>query len=312
MTKKILFMGTPQFSVPILQALIDSAYEVVGVVTQPDRPVGRKKVLTPSPVKQLAVNYNIPVYQPEKLVASEELDTLLNTPLDLIVTAAYGQFLPASLLHHPKYHSINVHASLLPKYRGGAPIQFALMNGDHETGVSIMYMEKKMDAGDVLAQVAIPIEESDNVSTLFDKLSLVGRDALIDVLPNLFSGNICAVPQNEELVTFSPALSREQEKLDFSKDARTVHNHIRAMNEWPGAYTLLNGERFKIWESRIAPNRKGNIGELIVSKESMSVCCGNDTSLELCVVQPAGKGKMSVADFRRGVGASLQTGDQFE
>lgn len=312
MTKKILFMGTPQFSVPILQALIDSEYEVVGVVTQPDRLVGRKKVLTPSPIKQLATTYNIPVYQPEKLVQSTELETLLTLPLDLVVTAAYGQFLPESLLNHPTYRAINVHASLLPKYRGGAPIQYALMNDDAETGVSIMYMEKKMDAGDVLSQVRVPIEESDNVSTLFDKLSVIGKDALMAILPDLFDGKVRAVPQDEALVTFSPALTREQEKLDFTQEARQVHNHVRAMNEWPGAYTLLNGERFKIWETYVGESIDGTPGQLVVTKDSVGVCCGDHKLLMLQVVQPAGKGKLSIGDFRRGIGATLKTGDQFE
>lgn len=313
MTKNILFMGTPQFSVSILKALIASEYTVIGVVTQPDRPVGRKKILTPSPVKQVAVDHNIPVYQPEKLVGSSELEELLTLPIDLIVTAAYGQFLPGKLLNHPRLRAINVHASLLPKYRGGAPIQYAIMNGDDKTGVSIMYMEKTMDSGDILAQAELPILEEDNVSTLFEKLSIVGRDCFMATLPSVFDGTVVATPQNSDLVTFSPALKPEQERLNWNLPARTLHNHIRAMNEWPGAYTLFKGERFKIWVSRVSENLLNEpAGTIVKTAQTLSVVCGDGVLLELLVVQPAGKSKMLSADFCRGLGSTLQKGDQFE
>lgn len=311
MTKNILFMGTPQFAVPILEALVNSEYCVIGVVTQPDRPVGRKKVLTPSPVKQVALHYNIPVYQPEKLVGSLELDTLLTLPIDLIVTAAYGQFLPTRLLNYPTYRAINVHASLLPKYRGGAPIQYAIMNNDTHTGVSIMYMEKTMDSGDVLAQVTVPILEEDNVSTLFDKLSITGRDCLMSMLPCFFEGTIQAVKQDETLVTFSPVVTREQERLDFTQPARQVHNHVRAMNEWPGAYTLLNGERFKIWvtqETTMTSNLLS--GTIVELPNALGVVCGDGKVLALHTVQVSGKPKMHIADYCRG--ACVKEGERFE
>lgn len=177
--KKVIFMGTPQFSVPILQALIDDTeIDVIGVVTQPDRKVGRKQFVTPPPVKQLAVEQDIPVYQPEKLSGSDEMNQLIELEADLIVTAAYGQFVPTKLLNAPKLRSINVHASLLPKYRGAAPIHYAVLNGDEKTGVTIMYMEKVMDAGDIISQRAIPIEDEDDTGSLFNKLSLLGRDLL--------------------------------------------------------------------------------------------------------------------------------------
>ncbi|WP_373780824.1 methionyl-tRNA formyltransferase, partial [Jeotgalibaca porci] len=195
--KKIIFMGTPEFSVPILQALFDSEYEVIAVVTQPDRPVGRKRILTPPPVKELALKYTVPIFQPEKISGSEEMAALIALEADVIVTAAYGQFLPTKLLNAPKHRAINVHASLLPKYRGGAPVHYAIINGDKETGVSIMYMERKMDAGDVLSQKSIPITSSDDVQTMFDKLSTLGRDLLMETLPKLFTGDINPVPQDE-------------------------------------------------------------------------------------------------------------------
>lgn len=311
MTKNILFMGTPQFSVSVLEMLVKN-YNVIGVVTQPDRPVGRKKILTASPVKAIALKYHLPVYQPEKLVGSSELDEIMTLPIDLIVTAAYGQFLPEKLLNYPKYRAVNVHASLLPKYRGGAPIQYAIMNDDKEIGVSIMYMEKKMDAGDILSQSAIPLLESDNVATLFDKLSEVGTHLLAQTLPKIFDETIIPIPQDDNLVTFSPAIKKEEERLDFSKTARQVHNHVRAMNTWPGAYTLLNGTRFKIWETTeifevIDFEKTGEIIKL--TKEELWIGCGNQTVIALKVVQPAGKGKMLITQFLNGINESLKVGD---
>lgn len=310
--KKILFMGTPQFSTSILQALIESDYEVIGVVTQPDRPVGRKKVLTPSPVKEVAVLHNIPVYQPEKLTQSEEIEHILTLDIDLIVTAAYGQFLPERLLNHPKYRAINVHASLLPKYRGGAPIQYALMNGDSQTGVSIMYMEKKMDAGAVLSQKAIPILETDTVSSLFDKLSILGRDLLMETLPLLFAHEIEAVEQDEALVTFSPAITREQEIIDWNNTAVVINRQIRAMNSWPGAYTLYNGERFKVWEATVLDETtEKEPGVILSTVSALRVACGEGSVLSLNVVQPSGKAAMPIHDYLRGAGSRLQEGERF-
>ncbi|MBF0780655.1 MULTISPECIES: methionyl-tRNA formyltransferase [unclassified Granulicatella] len=314
MTKNILFMGTPDFAVPVLQSLINSEYHVIGVVTQPDRPVGRKKILTPSPVKVEALKHHIPVFQPEKLSASPELEQLLTLNIDLIVTAAYGQFLPSCLLNHPTHRSINVHASLLPKYRGGAPIQYALMNGDEQTGVSIMYMEKKMDAGDILAQKAIPILETDTVSTLFDKLSQLGSLLLIETLPKLFARQIEAIPQDERLVTFSPALKREEELMDWHQTAQQLNWKIRAMNAWPGAYTYLNGERFKIWEAVPVLDIKDHdktVGTVLSCNHELYVACGHGTVLSLREVQPAGKAKMSIQQYLNGAGKQLQEGVQF-
>lgn len=301
--KRIIFMGTPAFSVPILDALIASEYEVIAVVTQPDRPVGRKRVLTPTPVKVAALRHDIPVYQPEKLSGSKELEELIALNADLIVTAAYGQFLPTKLLNAPKHRAINVHASLLPKYRGGAPVHFAIMEGDKETGVSIMYMEKKMDAGAIISQKAISIEKTDDVGSMFDKLSLLGRDLLMETLPAFFAGEITSVEQNDEEVTFSPNISREQERIDWNKTAEQIFNQVRGMRPWPVAHALMNGERCKIWqaeptdlETDLAP------GTLIEhDKTSLSVACGSNTVLKITELQPAGKKKMSAADFLNGL-----------
>lgn len=312
--KKIVFMGTPQFSVGVLENLIENpAYTVVAVFTQPDRPVGRKKTLTPSPVKQVAVKYDIPVFQPEKLNHSQELEWLLSQDIDLVVTAAYGQFLPETLLNHPKYRCVNVHASLLPKYRGGAPIQYALMNGDAKTGVTIMYMAKKMDAGDIISQRELIIEDSDNVETLFAKLSVVGTELLADTLPALFNGGITPIPQNEAEATFSPAITREEEMIDWTQPATRIHNKIRAMNSWPGAYTLWNGERLKIWVSEVVSRtHDASVGSVVErTKDTLVVACGENTCLSLLEIQPAGKQKMSVQAFNQGVGNKLSVGEQF-
>lgn len=291
---------------PILEALIESDYEVIAVVTQPDRPVGRKKILTPPPVKNAAEKYQIPVYQPEKLSGSQELEALLQLHPDLIVTAAYGQFLPAKLLNAPVYRSINVHASLLPKYRGGAPVHYAIIEGEKETGISIMYMEKKMDAGAVLAQKRIPIDKEDDVASLFEKLSLLGRDLLMETLPALFAGNIVPVEQDESKVTFSPNIKREEERIDWQMPAEKIANKIRGLRPWPVAHALLQGERCKIWrgeqaeiETDLAP------GSLVKwGKEGIYIACGNRTVLKVTELQQAGKKKMTAADFLNGVDLS--------
>lgn len=312
---KIVFMGTPEFSVPILEALIqEEDYEVIGVVTQPDRKVGRKKVMTPPPVKKKAREHDIAVFQPEKLSGSEELDQILALDPDIIVTAAYGQYVPTKMLKAPKYKAINVHASLLPKYRGAAPIHYALINGDKETGVTIMYMEKEMDAGDIISQRSLTIEPEDTVGTLFDKLSLVGRDLLLDTLPDIFSGTHTPEKQDLAEVTFSPMISREEEKIDWEKRAETIAYKVRGMNPFPGAYALLNGQRFKIWLAEAVDRSSDKAPGTIVrlTKDEMQVQCGEQTVLSLKEVQPFGKPKMTIEDYLPGAVNHLEEGERFE
>lgn len=308
---KIVFMGTPQFSVPILQGLVESGYEVIYAVTQPDRLVGRKKILTAPPIKVAAVELGIPVLQPEKISASSEMVTLLDTEFDLIVTAAFGQFLPEKLLHHPKYRAINVHASLLPKYRGGAPVHYSIMNGEKKTGVTIMEMIKKMDAGAMIAQSEIPIEKSDDVGTMFDKLSLLGKDLLLETLPKYIVGEIIPIPQNEEEVSFSPNITREQEEISWEKTAMEIHNQIRGMYPWPGAFTMVEGGRLKIYRSSVMEEKTDKeIGTIIDrTKKDLHIACGNGTVLAIEVLQPAGKGKLMVQDFLNGVGKETKVND---
>ena len=306
----IIFMGTPDFSATVLKGLLESKqYEILAVVTQPDRAVGRKKEIRMTPVKELALDYGLPIYQPEKLSKSAELDSLMNLNADGIVTAAFGQFLPSKLLDSVNF-AVNVHASLLPKYRGGAPIHYAIINGDKEAGVTIMEMVKEMDAGDMIARRAIPIKETDNVGTMFDKLALVGRDLLLESLPSYLAGDLKPVPQDKNQVTFSPNISPEEERIDWTKTNRQLFNQIRGMYPWPVAHTLLNGERFKIYEATPVEGA-GQPGEILaIGKKELIVAAG-ESALSLKTVQPAGKSKMTIVDFLNGLGRQLSVGDFF-
>lgn len=307
----IIFMGTPDFSATVLKGLLESKqYEILAVVTQPDRAVGRKKEIRMTPVKELALDYGLPIYQPEKLSKSAELDSLMNLNADGIVTAAFGQFLPSKLLDSVNF-AVNVHASLLPKYRGGAPIHYAIINGDKEAGVTIMEMVKEMDAGDMIARRAIPIEETDNVGTMFEKLALVGRDLLLESLPSYLAGDLKPVPQDKNQVTFSPNILPEEERIDWTKTNHQIFNQIRGMNPWPVAHTLLNGERFKIYEATPVEGL-GQAGEiLVIGKKELIVATG-EGALSLQTVQPAGKSKMTIIDFLNGLGRQLLVGDFFD
>ncbi|HHJ8770862.1 TPA: methionyl-tRNA formyltransferase [Streptococcus pyogenes] len=301
-------MGTPQFSATVLKGLLDNpAYEILGVVTQPDRAVGRKKDIKVTPVKQLALEHGISIYQPEKLSGSQELIEIMGLGADGIITAAFGQFLPTLLLDSVSF-AINVHASLLPKYRGGAPIHYAIMNGDKEAGVTIMEMIKEMDAGDMVAKASTPILETDNVGTLFEKLAIIGRDLLLDSLPAYLSGELKPIPQDHSQATFSPNISPEQEKLDWTMSNQEVFNHIRGMNPWPVAHTFLEGQRLKIYEAQLAEG-EGLPGQVIVKTKKSLVIATGQGALSLIVVQPAGKPKMSIIDFLNGIGRKLEVGD---
>ncbi|HEK9098614.1 TPA: methionyl-tRNA formyltransferase [Streptococcus equi subsp. zooepidemicus] len=305
---RLIFMGTPQFSATVLQGLLENpAYDILAVVTQPDRAVGRKKEITMTPVKELALAHQLPVFQPEKLSGSQELADIMALGADGIVTAAFGQFLPTVLLDSVTF-AVNVHASLLPKYRGGAPIHYAIINGDKEAGVTIMEMVKEMDAGDMVSSASLPILDTDNVGTMFDKLAVLGRDLLLKTLPDYLSGNLKPVPQDHSQATFSPNLSAEEERLDWSKSAREVFNHIRGMNPWPVAHTLLDGQRFKIYEAELAEG-SGEAGQIIAKTKKALVVAAGEGALSLKLVQPAGKPKMPIVDFLNGVGRGLEVGD---
>ena len=307
---KIIFMGTPDFAVPVLQKLIaDPSISIEAVVTQPDRKVGRKHILTPTPVKKAAVAADLNVLQPEKLRTSEELETLINMDVDLLITAAYGQILPNSLLEAPRLGAINVHASLLPKLRGGAPIHYALIEGHKEAGVTIMYMAEKLDAGDMLSQSAIPIEEEDNVGTLFEKLSIVGADLLVETLPAILDGSIVAVPQNEAEVTFARNISREQERIDWNKSARAIFNHVRGMNPFPSSFTTFESGNWKIWEVvESFEETTAPAGTIVSVDQTIRVAAGDGKTVDIKVFQPAGKQRMTTSDYLRGSGKNLEAG----
>ena len=309
---KIVFMGTPAFSVPILEGLLESGYEVQAVVTQPDRPVGRKHVITPPPVKVAALKHDLLVLQPEKISGSAEMDKIASLAPDLIVTAAFGQFLPEKLLQIPRLGAINVHASLLPKYRGGAPVHYAIMNGEDKTGVTIMEMIKKMDAGAIYSQAEIPITKTDDVGTMFEKLSALGKDLLLNTLPELIQGTLEKTPQNEAQVTFSPNITREQEAIDWQKTADEIDNQVRGMRPWPIAFTTYRGVRWKIWDvTPLAETTDAAPGTIIKKdKSELFVACGKNTTLALKELQPAGKGKQDVQAFLNGVGQNVVQGEK--
>lgn len=295
-------MGTPDFAVPVLESLIDSMYEVVLVVTQPDRPKGRKRTLTPPPVKEAALKHHIPVFQPEKL--REAYEELFKYEADIIVTAAYGQLLPKQLLDHPPFGCINVHASLLPALRGGAPIHYAILQGKKETGITIMYMAEKLDAGDIISQQSIAISETDHVGTLHDKLSEIGAELLLKTLPSIFDGTNERTKQVEEDATFAANITREQEKIDFTRSNEEVYNHIRGLHPWPVAYTIHEGERLKIWWSELDDKVYDDKtpGEIVQinEHESFTVVCGNNKGVNITDVQPSGKKRMKVSELLRG------------
>ncbi|HEY0827393.1 MAG TPA: methionyl-tRNA formyltransferase [Bacilli bacterium] len=316
---RILFMGTPEFAVPSLEAILEEGHEVIAVITQPDRPKGRKKLLTPSAVKLAALSRGIPVLQPVKLRDALFVDGIIHLHPDLIVTAAYGQILPKAVLQAPTFGCINVHGSLLPKYRGGAPIQRSIINGEKVTGVTIMYMAAGLDTGDIISQVEAGIAKTDTSGTMFDKLSRAGAQLLKETLPVIFAGKATPIPQNHREATYAPNLSREDERVDWTRSSEEIYNQVRGLNPWPGAYTLWNDEVLKIWSCRLDVRQGGfnNVSGaggylpqpgtvLQSSPDGIQVATGSGT-IWLTVIQPAGKKAMDTDQFNRGSGLSVGT-----
>ncbi|MRH08999.1 methionyl-tRNA formyltransferase [Lactobacillus reuteri] len=303
MSTSVVFMGTPEFAVPILQSLIDNPeYDVQAVLTQPDHHIGRKRTLHQSPVKELAEQYNIEVLQPAKLSKSPEMEKIISLQPDLMITAAYGQFLPTKLLAAAKIAAINVHGSLLPKYRGGAPIQYSIINGDKETGVSIMYMVKKMDAGDIISQRSIPIEDTDDSGTMFKKLSLLGRDLLLETLPKLISGDVNPVAQDPDKVVFSPNITSEQEQIDFRLPAHLIDAKVRGLRPAPLGNMVIDGLRTKIYD--VTPlEEKTDLepGKVVrVTKHQLVIAAGDRTTYQINKLKPAGKKAMDITSYLNG------------
>lgn len=293
---RIVFMGTPDFAVDSLAALVESSdHEIVAVITQPDRPKGRGQKVLMTPVKEYALEKNLVVLQPAKIRTPEFIEELKALAPELIVVVAFGQFLPKEILELPKYGCINVHASLLPKYRGAAPIHYAVMNGEKESGVTIMRMDKGMDTGAMLAKVATYIGEDMTMGELHNELKVAGAHLLLEVIRGLEDGTIKDMPQNDAEATYASLLDKEIEKIEWSKSASEIHNKVRGLNPWPGAYTLLpDGRKLKIWQTRVmtkenAGTKPGTV--VAFSKEGFIVACGNGC-LEVIEVQPESKKKM--------------------
>lgn len=310
---RIVFMGTPDFAVPSLKLLMERKYDVVAVVTQPDRPKGRKKTLAPPPVKEAALSFGLPVLQPERMRSPEAVAAIAELAPDLIVTAAYGQILPKAVLDLPRFGCINVHGSLLPKYRGGAPIQRSIINGEATTGVTIMYMAEGLDTGDMISSVEVPIEEDDTSGTMFEKLSVAGAELLGKTLPSIADGTAVAVPQNNEEATYAPNLTREDEHIDWSASARSIYNQVRGLSPMAGAFTYLNDEVFKVRACKVLgeSNKAGAEPGAIIGDDSDGIAVQTGAGrLLLTEIQPAGKKTMAAAEWLKG--ARIAPGTRFK
>lgn len=299
---KLIFMGTPDFSVGTLEALIAAGHEITLVVSQPDKPKGRGHELAPTPVKETALKHGLKVFQPKRLKAPETIRTLEETPADAIVVIAFGQIVPASILHMKKYGCINVHGSLLPKYRGAAPIQWAVIDGERESGVTIMQMDEGLDTGDMLLKGSVVLDEKETSGSLFDKLSALGASLCVEALEKLERGELTPEKQGESPTEYARMLTKEMGELDFSRDAVTLERLIRGFNPWPSAYTRLGDKTLKIWaadvcEKQDPKKQPGTVTE--VAKQDFTVACG-EGALKITELQLQGKKRMDAAAFLRG------------
>lgn len=297
---RILFLGTPEFAVPSLKTLIGSSHEIVAVITQPDKPKGRKLQLAPPPVKEIALAHQFECLQPESLKEEGIQERASKLAPDICVVVAYGKIIPPWLLELPPHGCLNIHASLLPRYRGAAPMQRAIMNGEKETGVSIMLLDEGMDTGPVLRQKAVMIAVDDNVGTLYDKLAAVGAELLGEVLDKIQEGKITSVPQDDSFATYAPKIEKDEGRIDWSLSAERIHNLVRALNPAPGAFTSYGNLRVKIWITRVEDGfGKTTPGTILETKHSLVVATGIG-ALTLLRVQPENRDKMSGEEFVRG------------
>lgn len=294
---KTIFMGTPEFAIPALKTLLKLS-DVVCVVTKPDALVGRKKVLTPSPIKKLAIKENIPVLTPVKL--KEEYQSILDYEPELIVTCAYGKIVSKVILDYPKYGCINIHASILPKYRGSAPMQWAIANGEKETGITLMYMDEKMDTGDIIDIEKIPILDDDDLGSIHDKLSLLGSSILEKNFSNIINNNISRVKQDDTKATLAPMITREMELLNFNDYGKNIINKIRAFSPYPLTRTMINNEEVKIVKAKFIRKENTNIGKLIITKNDLGIEC-LDGIIYLEIIKPVGKKEMPIKSFLNGL-----------
>ncbi len=297
---KIVFMGTPDFSVPCLQALIDDGHEICAVFTQPDKPKGRHGVLTPPPVKELAEKHVIPVYQPKTLRTDETKELFKSLEPELAIVVAYGKILPKEFIETPKYGCINIHASLLPKLRGAAPIQWSIITGEKRTGVTSMQMDEGLDTGDMLISKSLDIGENETAEELHDRLSVLGAEVMRETISALINGELRPVKQDSSVSTYAPILTKELSKIDWSDTAQHIHDKIRGLYSWPGASADLDGKVIKLHASRLAGNCSGKPGEVIENDKRLVVACGDGNAIEILTLQAPGKRAMPAADFLRG------------
>lgn len=300
---RILFMGTPDFAVPSLEALVNAGHEICGVFTQPDKPKNRGMKLQAPPVKEFALAHDIPVFQPETVKDGSALDIIRGLAPELIAVAAYGRILPVDILDYPAYGCINVHSSLLPKYRGSAPIHWAILNGEQESGVTIMHMAKEMDAGDIIDQAVTPIDPNETVETLHDRLAQMGAQLLVQVVERIKAGTATRTPQDTSKVTFAPMLSRELSPLDWNRTARQLHDQVRGLIPWPATTTdIIGGQPVKIFEVEETGVSTGAAPGTIVAagKQGIDVACGDATVLRIKQLQAQGGKRMAAADYLRG------------
>lgn len=312
---KIVYMGTPDFAVNPLHALAEAGYDVAGVITQPDKPKGRGKTMLPTPVKEEAMKHGFPVYQPVKVRDPEFLQVLEKLDPDIIVVAAFGQIIPKSILELPKYGCINIHASLLPKYRGAAPIQQAVIDGEKESGVTIMRMGTGLDTGDMISKIVVPIAKDETGGTLFDKLAEAGAKLLVETLPHIFDGTAVYEKQPEESPTpYAGMITKQMGLINFGKSTEELERLVRGLNPWPSAFTFWNGKTLKVWESFVVKSEeagaeKSEPGTVVkTDKKGIYVACGEDV-LVLSQVQLEGKKRMDADAFLRG--CHIETGSRF-
>ncbi len=297
---KIVFMGTPDFAVDCLEALVSSEHEVVAVFSQPDKPQGRKQILTAPEVKVCAQKYNIPVYQPVTLKGGDAAQLLRELAPELIVVVAYGKLIPQEILDIPKYGCVNVHGSLLPELRGAAPIQWAVINGLEETGVTTMQLDAGLDTGDILLVKKTKIEENETSGELFDRLKVLGAEVLMETIDAMLKGELNPQKQDDSKSTYASMLNKSLSPVDWSKPAKEVHNHIRGLEPWPVATTVINGKPVKLFGCRLGNAFNGKAGEVVSSEKQLEVCCGDGYTVLITQLQAQGKNKLSSADFLRG------------
>ena len=303
---RIVFMGTPDFAVASLRRLVEDGHEIAGVFTQPDKPGNRKKMTSP-PVKQYALSKGIPVYQPDRMRGEEPLALLRSLEPELTVVAAYGQILPEDVLEVPKLGSVNVHASVLPKYRGAAPINWAILNGERETGVTIMYMAKKLDAGDMIRVRKTPIAPDEDAEALFARLAALGAELLSETIPAIADGTAARTPQNDAEATYAPMLTREMSPIDWGKDSETIVNQVRGLTPWPCASMTIDGRTVKVWRAEPGGTASDPAGTLRAAKRGIEAACGDGKTVLITELQPEGGKRMAAGAWLNGKRVAVGT-----